>query len=553
MCRTWDLNLRNKNNSKLGEDIFRNNNIVFPSFGAVKEKVENLYSLDPFSNRTWRWHLHQLTHVHYLIAYCYHEAINKKDVGEAIFNYIEAWSKYKNSENSEQDHMVWHDHATALRLKNLVIAYSFLNKIELISFGEKKYELLVGLINEHINILRNESFYSKHTNHGFDQSLFLYHAVLEFENLLPSLNEVKKLAEKRILEEVEYAFCSDGGHKENSPAYLNFGIKQCLMVIEIAKNYNQNLDAELKRINEVLEKATKVLTYTVKPDGYLPLIGDTSTYKVVDLFRGVKNSNYHQFKYAISEGLKGVKPLANSLILEETGYAFYRSHWNVENFRDAVHLVFKASYHSDYHRHDDDLSLTLYAYGQDWLIDGGIYKYQKENLNRCYIRSHLSHNLLSPNNIKANRNYKNPHQVELNNLSKNSIDKFHVIGLTNMYDGFKVSREIEIDNGIIFISDTCENKLNNEFSATSRFFFPFSMSVFIEGSIVTVVGLHKKMILEFECEEDLSLSVDEAKYGSEKGWLSEKTGELMRTKMLEVSAKAKKNTVLNVLFKVYFV
>lgn len=524
----------NKINEENGRILYESQILIFPTFENIKIDIDKIFELNPFKNRTWLWRVQQLNHLIYMLSF--YDANLNVEIIENINSQLEKWYAYSLSENGKSNELLWHDHATALRLQNILFIFNYFLSKNLISKNGKEFYLLKKIIEEHIVKLANESFYSKHTNHGFDQSLILYQTTLELKSYLNVENYIL-LAEKRINSEIDYAFCSDGGHKENSPAYLNFGIKQCLIAIDIAESYNQYTNI-IEKIKDTIENATQALTFTVKPDGYLPLIGDTSQYKVVDLFREFKPQYYEKFKYAITNGKVGKKPESNVLVLEETGYAIYRSNWERVNFNDAIHLVFKASYHSNYHRHDDDLSFTLYGYGEDWIVDGGIYKYEEKNKHRRYIRSHLSHNLMSPDDFSALRGKDIKHRVSLKSINKDEKNIFDIHGETQMFDGFKIERNIRIVNtSEIYIKDFCGKSNKGNYDITSRLFFSPDKIISIDGNTVIVKGLKKTLYLKLESESNLDIKHISVKKDKIKGWLSNINNNIYQANLIEIRSK----------------
>lgn len=520
----------------LGSEFFLKKSLKFSSYESFNiVGVDELYNLDPYSSSTWKWWLFQLEHIVYLIAYLDSNKTNDIVLQEVINNIVE-FSDFKNEVSSKSNKMLWHDHATALRLKNLTFIFQYLVGNRFILSGETIYGLILDLIKEHIAKLMDECFYSKHTNHGFDQAIYLYQSALELEYILKLNNEIV-IAEERILDEILFAFCADGGHKENSPAYLNFGVKQCLMVLDVMKRYNRE-NVNVYRIKDIVDKSTEVLAFITRPDGYLPLIGDTSLYKVTDIFGVYKPNNYPLFKYSITKGLSGVKPNKNNLILEEAGYAIYRSTWNQECFLDSVFLTLKAGYKSNYHRHDDDLSITLFAYNEDWFIDGGIYKYNEKDKHRKYIRSHLSHNILSPLGVDANRGREYKHEVFLKLNEQQQYCDFNVTATSKMFNGYIVQRNILINKlEEIQITDTCENERDEDFTPVSRFFVCPEKKITISGNTVLIEGLNKTLELVFYCDLNLDIKMIEARQDKVVGWLSNRSNSLFQAKLIEIKTE----------------
>lgn len=521
--------LSNHLNSNLGQDFYENKIIKFSPFDTVKTNFNEIYKINPFSNRTWRWKAHQLAYVPYLISYY----LNLKEKNENILSYlidgIKKWQMYSLTENADNDSMLWHDHATALRLENLILSLNIFLENKFISYKDKSYIFILNLINQHMVRLKDEDFYSKHTNHGFDQSIFLYYASIELEYLISNSKELNEIAKKRILNEINFAFCKDGGHKENSPAYLNFGIKQCLSFRELQKNY---LEPECSEVLDIVDKATMVLTYAVKPNGYLPLIGDTSEFKISNIFQDYKPKFFKKFMYAITGGVEGEKPNESYILLKESGYFFYKSNWS--NLKECIYLSFKAGYLSNYHRHDDDLSITLFGYNEDWLVDGGIYKYDEKDVSRRYIRSSDSHNLFSPLGFLAQR--KLAHKVSLQLINSND-NEIKVAGYSEMFKDFSNYREILIKGEEITFQDTCKSHTYINFDIVSRFFFPEDKEISIHNNKIIVCGKQKKMILEVSSDIDFNI-VFNGNNKVPKAWLSKKNGTLYQANLVEVFFKS---------------
>lgn len=523
-------------NSECGKLLFDSNILSFSNFSDVElQGLSGFYELDPYNNRTWRWKLQQMQHLINLINYA-EKQDNKNEIIKLAIMLFKEWCYYKDAETSKNDQMLWQDHVTALRLHNFTFMFSYLINYKIILESDELYDLFLKNIKEHIDILSEDSFYSKHTNHGFDQSIFLYQAALELEYIL-DLREIISLAESRVLDEINFAFCDDGGHKENSPAYLNFGIKQCLSFIKISESYQEESHC-IDDIKKIIDKATKALTYFVKPNGYLPLIGDTSIFKVNDIFREYKPESYQNFKYSITQGKAGKKPLLNSLVLEDTGYAIYRSGWEKDNFNDSIYLTCKASYKSNYHRHDDDLSITLYAYGEDWFVDGSIYKYDEKDKHRRYIRSHMSHNLLSPVGAIANRKHDARHQVYLinNELSQKNI--FDISATTSMYTGYKVRRCLRVNSSEeIYIVDECQSLSKDNFNIVLRFFICPNKEITINGNEVYIKGKKKNLIMSFESVNPLIIRQKSYSQAQVYGWLSNSLNNLYQAQVIEIESE----------------
>ena len=109
-------------------------------------------------------------------------------------------------------------------------------------------------------------------------------------------------------------------------------------------------------------------------------------------------------------------------------------------------MTLKCGFLSTYHRHDDDCSITLYAHGSEWLIDGGMYNYDEKSELRKFLRSPLSHNLLVIPRVTITR-YKSQsnRKAEVSDISDD--DNLQVMACSQMYDGYETNRIIQFKTG----------------------------------------------------------------------------------------------------------
>lgn len=355
------------------------------------------WTMDPFNDRTWRWFLHQFEFSRSLLAF---DLAERKFSGYRLLKqFVQSWSAQYLHDLSDTD-SVWHDHGTALRARNLLLLLAYMKQSNLQEDGF--FSELVDILKQHALVLLEDKFYSKGTNHGLDQNIVLFEILKELDFQIPG---ALQKASDRVNYEISKAFASDGGHIENSAAYLTFGLKQAVDALHIGRSYDG--ESSLIRLPDgMLERATAALTHTVRPDNKLPLVGDTCDYVVRDIFRDVKPENYGEFLYSIHRGTRGTAPRSTDLVLQESGWAILRSSWNnaiSEKFTDQLHCVFKCGFLSNYHRHDDDLSFVLFNKGKDWIVEGGLYKHSRTDPYRLYFRSAQAHNISMPFRGRASR------------------------------------------------------------------------------------------------------------------------------------------------------
>jgi len=530
----------NQTRKKLGQLFLEDNTLLFAGFKPFKFSTLHFWDLDPFKNRSWRWNLLQLSILPNIVS-VYDHSLNKRHL-QCGMNILQSWVDY--SRSAENDKELWHDHGTALRLYNICFFFEYCLGAKFFTIDSKESLFMLSVLNDHIDKLKRDDFYSKFTNHGFDQSLFLYQVGSELEYLLPT-SDVIKLAATRIIREVDHAFCADGGHKENSPAYLHFGIKQCLTALGIEQSYSGEITV-FRHLKEIVDKATKALIHTIKPDGYLPRIGDTAIVKVNDIYKQYVPNYHSNLLYAISKGKKGTKPDCNFFVLPESGYAFIRSHWEQENFEDAIFFSLKASYLSNYHRHDDDLSVTLYGYKEDWLVDGGIYKYDTRDLHRKYIRSHHSHNLTSPVDAIVHRDLSARPRILFSNVEEQEHSNIYALkASTDMFENYLYVRSVEYHKGKkqLFICDELSHIENSPSTFVSRLFFNHDKSIELDKDIIWVRGRNKTLRVKIASRMPFELKLIKVSKEKIQGWLSQKNYELFQANLVEIHFKEPQRSI----------
>lgn len=86
-----------------------------------------------------------------------------------------------------------------------------------------------------------DKFYSKiYKSWDWTKSISLckVSSFLEADNVI----EIKNIVIDRINNELRFAFCDDGGCKENSPSCLYYGIPRALGVLEVGYKYKKEND-----------------------------------------------------------------------------------------------------------------------------------------------------------------------------------------------------------------------------------------------------------------------------------------------------------------------
>ncbi|MEP9374091.1 heparinase II/III family protein [Mesorhizobium sp. KR1-2] len=386
------------NEAEAGLGIIHSGQWVVPGFQPVVIN-EEVWPIPEQVPRTLAWKLHQFAFLPSLIAY--DRKMNSTLGSELVSKLIRRWwSIYRNTSRVKTN-MAWHDHATALRLSNFLLLRS--------STGQAD-AFLDRICAEHAELLATERFYERGNNHGFDQSLALFEYGHEMGR-----SELHALAATRIKEEIQTAFAVDGGHVENSTGYHHFGISQ----VQRANDLSMAYTGKPLETTGLVEKAENILAHMTRPDRKLPHIGDTQDFVVRRL----------------------PQPAIDDITLTKSGWSFFRSGWDTK----AVHGAFKCGYLSQSHRQDDDLALSLFAHGEEWLIDGGLYAHQPKDPMRIYMRSAHAHGLPYVFGMNATREIATIGRQSRIIQSVSTPEAFEVTGGTRMWAGFEARRTIKFD------------------------------------------------------------------------------------------------------------
>ena len=330
----------------------------------------------------------------------------------------------------------WNDHATAFRVRTLLCLFEYIRTEEPPS--ETDLQFLLALIGSHCRVLADPAFFSRHTNHGFDQGIILYWAASAFPELVESTTWLS-LAQKRVDEEIAFMFTSEGIHVENSPSYhvwMLMGLEEYLLLSQ------ENASPELRSL---INNGWRYAAHVLQPNGRLPLVGDTEAKDFAGSRSTFALPAIQDFFYSGSRGVKGLRPTSVDAVFPASGYAIFRDQWHgPDRFPDTVYLFFKCAHFSDYHRHDDDLQLILLAFGEEWLIDSGLFGYEEAHPIRRYMRSAAAHNSVIPPGVEAIRRLSKQHSPGSGILNHElTPSRSSVTAVSRMYPGFQIERQLE--------------------------------------------------------------------------------------------------------------
>ncbi|MBN3553979.1 alginate lyase family protein [Fictibacillus nanhaiensis] len=448
----------------IGNQLLNNELYVNSIWPAHKFNGSLTWKENPYNDSTWCFYFHSLDMVGYLMnAYELNPSI--KYLEKAKW-YINSWMLSNPSPEKQASTFAWDDHSTANRVVNIVYFWKHYKQS---GIYDKEFEdKLIALLEKHGAYLADDRHYSKGNNHGIFQDRSLLELALLLPNSKNSSNWYVK-AMNRLSDHVRNDVTESGVHKEHSPSYH-------VIVLNLFKGIDQFLSQfgkNEKVLKDSLVKMEDYVAYLAKPDGTLPILGDSAPDNISSLNEDKITSS--KLRYVLSKGLKGDIPNQDS-IYKDAGVAIFRKGWNINN---PMYLLFTAAYHSNVHKHADDLSFIL-SYGKtDFFVDSGKYNYNEKDAYRQYFRSSLAHNTITVDN--------NSYPLTKNQINKSKIEKYksagyysYIVGSHTLYEDVYIKRTIIYLKNInsIMIHDVMKSNKSHTYTET----FNIGQDVFIHST-----------------------------------------------------------------------
>lgn len=223
----------------------------------------------------------------------------------------------------------------------------------------------------HLEVLEEESFFKKHSNHGLYQALGQLAAANRF-TFLEHMSAWKNLAERRLAELIDLHFFRSGVHREHSPGYHS------MLLNSLVGACHSGLISD-KSLVERISGLEEALSWMIKPDLKLCTIGDTDP-RLMAL--GREHAMRHKnsgLRWQISGGQCGSRPPTGVKCYQDAGYAFARlkpSSTRADDNEMDSYLGVAAGFHSRVHKHADHMSFVWFDGGRDILIDPARYGYE---------------------------------------------------------------------------------------------------------------------------------------------------------------------------------
>ncbi len=176
----------------------------------------------------------------------------------------------------------------------------------------------------------------------------------------------------------------DGAQMELTPHYNRVCVDNFTRAADIARGAGLEVPGDYLG---ALERMYEYVLLLVKPDGYIPMLNDSDHDNERSLLaRGAAMFEREDMRYVATGGAVGTPPAQTSYAFPWAGQYLLRSGWSL----DDVYLCLDAGPYGTGHQHEDKLSLDVWGYGDELIVDPGRYTYVG-GAWRSYFVSTASH------------------------------------------------------------------------------------------------------------------------------------------------------------------
>ncbi len=343
------------------------NNINLDWKSQSKFPKETLTSI----THRYSWHAQ---HPALILLMSYHRTKNISTL-IAARNLVDRWLDDSFFRADDDIKYAWYDHGTAERLLSFVLMSVYAAEL---NFDKRFVERLSTAIEQHSVLLASDAFYAAHQrtryhNHAWFQDIILMFTSLIFDKYDAS-TQWRSIAAWRFSDQLKTLCINEKGYSvfiENSIGY-HIGV---MRLVNFAAAIAEQLDLPLptKEISSGLLRFVRLMQYD---EGRLPAQGDTYDQESNALLSLADNSP---------------RPVVPVLLLPQSGYGFV----NGQHEKCKFSLRFFGTSLSSTHKHQDNLSFTLFFDGIEWLTDPSFYSHEYQEPIPGYLRSAFAHNTIA--------------------------------------------------------------------------------------------------------------------------------------------------------------
>lgn len=339
---------------------------------------------DPYHAVYWRLNFYALRPISNLL-YAYRTTGNPAYARKLI----EICDSFFASERASR--LAWQDfHAVAFR--GMILTDAWWKLRERRALSEAESTRFLRQIEKTGQFLADRNHYEPGFNHGINEAAALYSIAVAFPDL-PDAASWLHTARSRIAVSLESLVDQDGVLIENSPYYHLYALDKYWQIYQYAKKFRVPISPSFK---DRLRAMIRYATYILQPDLSVPLLG-ASLQTTIHNSRSFRKMAAEDptFEYVLTHGVKGKRPLQNSIFFPHAGQTIMRSGWGKRStFRNQSYLTFNVGRYRTSHSNLDALAITLFGNGKALLPGTGLYTYEHGRM-RQYFHGTGSHNTVT--------------------------------------------------------------------------------------------------------------------------------------------------------------
>lgn len=283
------------------------------------------------------------------------------------------FAAYEGSQRTPKG-FLWNDHAIAARIPVLAQFWrhtrhgSILNETDRIA--------VISLIERSGRLLAKNSHFTVRTNHGVMQNIALLQIGAAFP-VLPEVARWRMLAADRLHQQLGFYISDEGMILEHSAGYHAFGTELLMLAVRL---FSLNGMQPSNQLVESARKSLNLLRDLIRPDGTLPVLGNTFQNKLTRIpetnEKGTKPVYFWDPPFPLS--LPGLR------LLPLSGYALWWSQPSSDNPFPAQALIAWAKHDRHGHKHADEPSFHYWSNGINWITATGYWPYGLPGIEEAY-------------------------------------------------------------------------------------------------------------------------------------------------------------------------
>ena len=331
-----------------------------------------------FGQSSWHLDLHSFS-LPSLLGRAY-EVSGKSIYIRAATEYIADWARYESSLLVPRGYF-FNDHATAAR--SIVVAEIWRQYRNSDVYEENTAADVVRYVHKLMGMLADDRLYEYRSNHGIMQNLSLLHLSIAFPLLQPSRSSWQ-VGKSRLLSQLEYYISKEGVILEHSPGYHHNGLRR----LAAAWRY-LGLKGEPVPQDFVVryQKALEFQKALYRPDLTLPPVGDTGDYTYSPISIAAFNEE------SVATSIRVAPPAATGpeAVSAAPGAGWVVLWDGLEHWPDLGKLgqtaVHWGNFPTQAHKHADELSISIWSKGDQWIRGVGYWPYGNSRLEATGWRS----------------------------------------------------------------------------------------------------------------------------------------------------------------------